>query len=166
MDGHPKPTSQLQKTPGNGLHKPKSSRNPGCKYCPKLSTKSLTNEAPKTCPENGPRAHIGAQRPGIWAGKAGPKNVKVGKHSDQFQTTGRTGSKPGMHGQHTVPQFVRMLACRVYTSLLHLTHVPLAPMDDAAFRTVRVTYVGSRPEVHGQATMPQFVRMLSCRVSL
>ena len=40
-----------------------------------------------------------------------------------------------------------------------------SPVDDAAFRTVRDTYVGGRPDVHGQDTVPQFVRMLSCRVS-
>ena len=113
MDGHPKPTSHLQKTPGNGLHKPISSRNPRCKPCPQISTKSLTNEAPKTCPENGPRAHIVAQRPGIWAGKADPQNGEVCKHSEQFQNMGHTGSKPGLHGQDTVPQFVRMLMRRV-----------------------------------------------------
>ena len=39
-----------------------------------------------------------------------------------------------------------------------------SPVDDAAFRTVRYTYVGGRPDVHGQDTVPQFVRMLSCRV--
>ena len=38
------------------------------------------------------------------------------------------------------------------------------PMDDAACRTVKCTHECRRPVVHGQDTVPQFVRMLFCRV--
>ena len=40
-----------------------------------------------------------------------------------------------------------------------------SPVDDAAFRTVRDTYVGGRPDVHGQDALHHFIRMLTRRVS-
>ena len=38
-------------------------------------------------------------------------------------------------------------------------------MDDVACRTVRDTYAGGTSDVHGQHTVPQLARMLSCRVN-